>query len=307
MKKIAILPTLLTLGNAVCGFAAIACLSKIDYRRAVPDDPNFAYCGWFILAAMLFDALDGYVARLSKASTNFGGQLDSLCDAISFGVAPAFLLLRLGPGPGQVGDTRLQQMHQALSLVAALYMVCALLRLARFNVENSPDPDSHKRFRGLPSPAAAGCLASLAILVGRPNESTGLWHRSLFENATVFSLEHVRWFVEAFAPVGGLVVGLLMVSPVTYPHVTNQFFRGRKTFGRLMQVILAGFIIFLIRELAIVLIFWGYTLFFVARAGWLHFRPAPPPTPQHAGLPSPSPEPLSREVAKWPADVHRHN
>src|SRR5262249_4385625 len=121
-------------------------------------DFNFAAAGWFILAAMIFDMFDGYVARLSKTASKFGGELDSLCDAISFGVAPAFLLLKMGPG----WDRPL--FHQFLAGVAALYMVCAVLRLARFNVENSTDAASHKRFRGLPSPGAAGCLASLAIL-----------------------------------------------------------------------------------------------------------------------------------------------
>src|SRR5207244_2409958 len=102
--------------------------------------------GALILAAMIFDALDGYAARLTRSASEFGGQLDSLCDAISFGLAPAFLLLRL----------RLQwqspAVQQAIAVIAALYLVCAILRLARFNVENSPDPASHRRFKGLPSP-----------------------------------------------------------------------------------------------------------------------------------------------------------
>src|SRR5215472_8842607 len=111
-----------------------------------------------ILAAMVFDALDGYAARLSKTASDFGGQLDSLCDAISFGAAPAFLLLRLGL------DWEKPLVRQAVAMIAALYVVCAVLRLARFNLENSPDAASHKRFKGLPSPAAAGCVVSLAIL-----------------------------------------------------------------------------------------------------------------------------------------------
>ena len=106
---------------------------------------------------MLFDALDGYAARLFKTASDFGGQLDSLCDAISFGVAPAFLLLRMG------ADWDMPLIRQAMVVIAALYMVCAILRLARFNVENSPDPASHKRFKGLPSPGAAGCVASRAV------------------------------------------------------------------------------------------------------------------------------------------------
>src|SRR5207302_514604 len=93
MRKIAILPTLLTLGNAVCGFSAIIVASWIGGPEST--DEYFAYSAWLIVAAMLFDVLDGFVARLSKTASEFGGQLDSLCDAVSFGAAPAFLLLRL--------------------------------------------------------------------------------------------------------------------------------------------------------------------------------------------------------------------
>src|SRR5438105_475801 len=173
MRKIAVIPTLLTLGNGICGFAAIALASKILILPAemiaadavgkitVDNEWYFAVAGWFVIAAMVFDMLDGYVARLSKTASKFGGELDSLCDAISFGVAPAFLLLKMGPG-WEHGPL----LHQLLAGIATLYMVCAILRLARFNVENSPDPAAHKRFRGLPSPGAAGCLAALAILRG---------------------------------------------------------------------------------------------------------------------------------------------
>src|SRR5207248_6808202 len=195
--KIAIIPTLLTLGNGVCGFAAILCASRIPAGASVGADPNFALAGWLIIAAMLFDALDGYVARLSKTASKFGGELDSLCDAISFGVAPAFLLLRLGPA----WDPQRPILHQLCTGIAVLYMVCAILRLARFNVENTPDPASHRRFRGLPSPGAAGCLASLGILRG------GLDYTWLMLDPA-----RVHAFVTAWAPLGALLVALLMVS-----------------------------------------------------------------------------------------------
>src|SRR5947209_17271630 len=157
---------------------------------------------------MLFDALDGYVARLSKSASKFGGELHSLCDAISFGVAPAFLLLRLGPG------WQRPILHQALAGIAALYMVCAVLRLARFNVENTPDPASHKRFRGLPSPGAAGCLASLAVLRGELPGKLALYWNDF--DPEMLRLLVQRW-VEVWAPLGALLVALLMVSRIPYP------------------------------------------------------------------------------------------
>src|SRR5262249_36058425 len=156
-----IIPTLLTLGNAVCGFAAIAYAGKIGQPDQVWTDSQYlALCGWLIIAAMIFDSLDGYIARLARSTSRFGGELDSLCDAISFGAAPAFLLLRMGPGWYR------PLWHQTLAVIATLYMVCVILRLARYNVRSMTETGGSKKFEGLPSPAAAGCLASLAILRG---------------------------------------------------------------------------------------------------------------------------------------------
>jgi CDP-diacylglycerol--serine O-phosphatidyltransferase len=242
VRRIAILPTLLTLGNAVCGFAAVVFASKIT-----PGDPAtntyFAWSAWLIFGAMIFDGLDGYVARLSKTASDFGGQLDSLCDAISFGMAPAFLLMRLG----QDWDSPLAR--QALTVIAVLYMACAILRLARFNVENTPDPASHKRFKGLPSPGAAGCLASLALLRG---EAAASWLN--------LDPDRLEVLVKVWAPFGGLLVALLMVSRVPYPHATKQLLRGRRHFSHLVEVLLLVCLLVVTREVALFLVFWGYAV-----------------------------------------------
>jgi CDP-diacylglycerol--serine O-phosphatidyltransferase len=246
VKKIAILPTLLTLGNGVCGFAAIAYASKINSHQTEADNAwYFALSAWLILAAMVFDALDGYAARLSKTASDFGGQLDSLCDAISFGVAPGFMLLRLGLGWGESPLV----VQKAIAAIAALYMACTVLRLARYNVENAPDPASHKRFKGLPSPAAAGCVASLALLRAElPTVIVGLNEAA------------VHYYVTAWAPFGTLAVALLMVSRFPYPHFTNQILRGRRSFRFVVQIVLLVFLLALTREIGIFLAFWGYAL-----------------------------------------------
>src|SRR5262245_26042226 len=234
---------MLTLGNAVCGFAAIACASKIAITPANPNDSAnvsyFFYSGWLILAAMLFDVLDGLVARLSRTATDFGGQLDSLCDAISFGAAPAFLLLRLGQDWQAAQDWQTPTFRNLIPAIAALYMVCAILRLARFNVENSPDPAAHKRFKGLPSPAAAGCIASLAMLRGQTPKILADAEPNL----------HV--LIKFWAPIGALVVALLMVSRVSYPHLTKQLLRGRRNFSYLVRLVLVMFLIVLLQELSL--------------------------------------------------------
>jgi CDP-diacylglycerol---serine O-phosphatidyltransferase len=252
VKKIAILPTLLTLGNGVCGFAAIAYASKIGPQSTGGEiDHCFLVSACLILAAMVFDVLDGYAARLSKTASQFGGQLDSLCDAISFGAAPAFVLLRL------CMDWRERLVGQAVAMIAALYVVCAVLRLARFNIENTPPfsppnlggekgGSSHKRFKGLPSPAAAGCVVSLALL--RSSSASGI------------SAETMAALVRVWAPLCTLLAALLMVSRVPYPHITKQILRGRRSFSVLVQVVLALFLVALVPWLACLLIFWGYAL-----------------------------------------------
>jgi CDP-diacylglycerol--serine O-phosphatidyltransferase len=238
-------PTLLTLGNGVCGFAAIAYASKISHTALTSDQVCWYYflASALIFLAMVFDLLDGYAARLTRCASEFGGQLDSLCDAISFGAAPAFLLLRMG----QEWENK-PLIARTIAVVAALYLACAVVRLARFNTENSPDPASHKRFKGLPSPAAAGCLASLAIL---RSGVLSYWHG---EEALVHD------FVKVWAPFGALVASLLMVSRLSYPHFTRQLVRGRNNFHFVLQAVVLLAVLALAPEVAFFLVFWVYAL-----------------------------------------------
>jgi CDP-diacylglycerol--serine O-phosphatidyltransferase len=263
VRKIAILPTLLTLGNAVCGFSAIVVTSWIDGEPA--HDIYYFYSALLLVAAMVFDVLDGFVARLSKTASDFGGQLDSLCDAISFGAAPAFLIWRLSR---EWRDSS-SLMSNATLMIALLFMVCVLLRLARFNVENTPDPASHRRFKGLPSPAGAGCILSLAILRSHSADS---W--------AGFNPEMVRAIVKYWAPLGGLAVSLLMVSRVSYPHLTKQVLRGRRHYTYLLRIILVVFVLALARELSLLIVFWGYALTFAVRylIAFVRRRGEPPAT-----------------------------
>ncbi|HLJ96784.1 MAG TPA: hypothetical protein VKU02_26660, partial [Gemmataceae bacterium] len=184
------------------------------------------------------------------------------------------LLLRLGPG--WQPEPRL---HQALAVIAALFMVCAILRLARFNIESTLEPTTQKRFRGLPSPGAAGCVASLAIL--RSSEQFLRW--------SALDPELARKAIEIWSTLGALCVALLMVSRVPYPHLTKQILRGRRPFRHVVQVIIAVCVIVLIWELALVLLFWMYALVMPLRYLWvrtLHRATAPPqpgwddPTPR---------------------------
>jgi CDP-diacylglycerol--serine O-phosphatidyltransferase len=248
MNKIAILPTLLTLGNGVCGFAAIALAARIQPGMLADNEAAnlLLLSGGLILLAMVFDALDGYVARLSRTASQFGAQLDSLCDAVSFGAAPAFLILRLG----QEWDRDV--VRRLIAVVAALYLVCTLLRLARFNIENTMEAaPGTKRFRGLPSPAAAGCIASLALLRG---EFGFAW-----SGIGALDDQLVRQFVMVATPLGGVIVALLMVSRLPYVHI-NRLLQRRRGFAVIVQAVFALALLSLMPYLAPLLVFWAYAL-----------------------------------------------
>src|SRR5262249_2956595 len=138
--------------------------------------------------------------------------------------------------------------------IAVLFMVCVILRLARFNVENTPDPASHRRFKGLPSPAGAGCILSLAILRSHSADSwAGL------------SPDVVREVVKYWAPLGGLAVSLLMVPRLPSPPLPQAGCRGRRHYTYLLRIILVVFMLALVRELSLLIVFWGYALTFAVR------------------------------------------
>lgn len=244
MKNIAVLPTLCTLAAGACGFLSILFAARITGDPA-PEELRFmALAGWMIFAAMAFDTLDGHLARLSKSTSDFGGQLDSLCDVISFGVAPAFVFLRLCPEFREGG----------LLLIAVLYVICVVLRLARFNVETSHEPSDHLSFRGLPSPAAAGTVAAFAILL----------HRAAIGEIKP-AAESIAQAVLPFAAIG---LALLMVSRIPYPHLLNQILQGHHRFGHIVKLVFAGVLIMLIHELSLPLIFTAFAIGAPLRFFW---------------------------------------
>jgi CDP-diacylglycerol--serine O-phosphatidyltransferase len=246
-KGIAIIPTLLTLGNGFCGFLALA---KTLDAIMLAGSPGFAekmtQAAWLIFLAMVFDALDGRVARLTKQTTEFGAQLDSFTDLISFGIAPAILIKA-------IYEQAMLQAEMNFSakltlLLTALYTICAVLRLARFTVETTPE-DSHKLFTGLPTPAAAGMVAATVLFLFEGHQTFPF----MKDPATLFTLKRTMLFLPA-------LLGLLMISKIEFVHLANRFIRGRKTFNYLVQGVLCIFIIAFWYEWAFLLCFLLYVL-----------------------------------------------
>jgi len=269
---VAILPNLLTLGNAACGFGAIVHIAGINPTaptiQAMLAHPNVRIAAVLVLAAMIFDVLDGSVARMTRSTSDLGGQLDSLSDAISFGVAPAFLVWKLVHqiGPGQIGHIP-SRFGWALAL---LYLCCAVLRLARFNVETAPD-DPHDAFRGIPTPGAAGATVAPFLL--------------FFDLASTDALPNWAAVAVVYAlPVWAVSMGALMVSRVPYVHMASWLLKGRKPFARLVEVLFALVIITAAPELAIAVGFVGYACTGPALAAWRWTRrPRPTATTSRVG------------------------
>src|SRR5215470_5650030 len=138
-RGVSLLPSLFTMGNMFCGYACIVYAMRGDFETAAP----------FIGFAVVLDMLDGRIARLTGTASDFGVELDSLADVISFGVAPAILSFAWGLHPlGRLGYA-----------AGFLYVSAAALRLARFNIQSAVITDK-RYFVGLPSPPAAGIAAS---------------------------------------------------------------------------------------------------------------------------------------------------
>jgi CDP-diacylglycerol---serine O-phosphatidyltransferase len=250
IPRVSILASLCTLGNAMCGFGAITLTAKAamaqDAAPAIYQADVFWACHLVILA-MVFDALDGRVARFARATSDFGGQLDSLADAISFGVAPAFLMNRVVVETlNDYPSSEPQRVLWIAWVCAAVYMGCTLIRLARFNVENVHDEEAHMTFKGLPSPAAAGALVTLVLVV---TQFCSAQEPTLCTTVLMWIL-----------PVVAVILGLLMVSNLRYVHLLNQFVRGRRPISHLVMILLVIALALLVREVILPIGFGAYAL-----------------------------------------------
>jgi CDP-diacylglycerol--serine O-phosphatidyltransferase len=244
IRTVAVFPVALTLGNLICGFFAIVVASRVLPDTNLPkpheiaDIPanswgfnpsnpthNIMLSAGLIFLAMIFDALDGHAARLAKTASDFGAQLDSLCDLVSFGVAPAILMVKMCPDLAYVDKI-------AMWSIAACFAACVAMRLARFNAEIDED-DDHLTFTGLPCPAAAGAIASFAIL----------FYTLRIEGNPLAYADKIDWWMRRFLPVFTLALSALMVSRIPYPHVVNQVLSGQRSLGHVVALLFSGLVI----------------------------------------------------------------
>ncbi|HKX27859.1 MAG TPA: CDP-diacylglycerol--serine O-phosphatidyltransferase [Blastocatellia bacterium] len=229
-RGIYIIPSAFTIGNILCGFYAV--ISSIKGYQLLPSTDAtllFDNAARAIGFAVLLDSLDGNIARMTKTTSEFGVELDSIADVLSFGIGPAILAYTWGYGstPG------LERFAWGISF---FFLICGALRLARFNVmaraprfsQGANTPKLDKRyFVGLPIPAAAGMLASIVHFAPVPLPS--------FEGEL---LQRYSWLLLA----GMTALAILMVSTVRYASFKNVSLRSNKPFITLplLSLMVAG-------------------------------------------------------------------
>lgn len=258
-SRIYFLPNLMTAGNLFCGFMAIVqCIQARLAETAFSGEYNgataaehYKYAVWLIFGAAAFDALDGRLARMGGRESLFGAEFDSLADVISFGMAPALLMfyLILSPTTGSY-----EWFRNIGWIIGFVYLLCAAMRLARFNVITNPllrpgTKDSNRDFVGLPVPAAASTVAATVLFLLKLAESD----RSL------------KAWALALPPLM-LLVAFLMMSTVRYPSGKNVDLQTQtrvRPFILLLTVI--GLVIFY-KEIAVLGICLGYIFFGLFRS-----------------------------------------
>ncbi len=257
-SRIYFLPNLMTAGNLFCGFMAIvSCIQARLAERTITGDylgtttaDHYRYAVWLIFGAALFDSLDGRLARIGGRESLFGAEFDSLADVVSFGVAPTLLMFYQILSPTQGGYEWFRNVGWFIGFI---YLLCAAMRLARFNVITNPllhpgKKDSNKDFVGLPVPAAASTVAALVLFLLKLAETD----------------KSLKTWALALPPLM-LLVALLMMSTVRYPSGKNVDMQTRmrlQTFAGLLAIV--GLIV-LFKEYAFLGVCLGYIFYGLIR------------------------------------------
>lgn len=236
-------PNALTLCNSICGFGAILyTLQAYSSPRGVTD--VFAISAWIILFAMVFDALDGFAARIFNAASMKGIQMDSLADMVTFGVAPAVLVAVMAHHMRVMSNTS----YLIICGLSAVYLGGAALRLATYNVHAMLEKKSSDKFAGLPSPGGAAAICSIVI----------------FCDADVNCVHYLSMILPTYAA----ILGLLMVSSIPYIHVGKWLFSIKRNKRRLILFMIIFLLVFVFRLAALVTLINIYVLSGPAIALW---------------------------------------
>jgi CDP-diacylglycerol--serine O-phosphatidyltransferase len=267
--RIYLLPNLFTAGNMLCGFLAIKNCIEARFTTLTPEGraEHYNMAVWFILFACVCDLFDGRVARATKRESLFGAEFDSIADTVSFGVAPALMACFLLIKPGATDNVQL-----AIWLLAFIYLLCAGVRLARFNVLTNPlVPGNEKRaaggdFVGLPSPAAAGMIASLVLVLSKTIEADG---------PLEVAVQAWSWTLLSLM----LIISFLMISNVRFPSFKKLDWTARtRTRGFIVIFLVVGTVLWQ-PQYSFPAIFLGYISFSIFRHAFLLKKSEMDPAP----------------------------
>jgi CDP-diacylglycerol--serine O-phosphatidyltransferase len=244
-SHIYLLPNSLTAGNLFFGFLAILRCIQANYETdPVIVTQNYTQAVWFILFGVICDALDGRLARLGGRESLFGKEFDSIADIISFGVAPALMMIFLVLTPTV---DKYPIFLQISWLIGFVYLLCAGVRLARFNVLTHPMLPPAERlkgtkdFLGLPVPAAAGMIASLVLVI------------TSLETPT-FDSRSLALLIPPFM----LAIAYLMVSNIPYPSFKEVDWQTRTKVRSFIVLILGLGTAFFFKEFTFAILFFAY-------------------------------------------------
>lgn len=254
-SRIYLLPNLMTAGNLFCGFVAcIKCIQAHYFMRGTMGIPPesiilFSEAVWFIFGAMAFDMLDGRLARMGGRESLFGAEFDSLADVVSFGLAPALMVFFLILSPTQ-GYPVFTNIGWFLGFV---YLLCAAIRLARFNVIThpliiTPDLKTNKDFVGLPVPAAAGTVAALVLFLLRLAAAERTMH---------------KWAL--LLPVLMVLIAILMISTIRYPSGKQLDLQTKTRLTSFVIFLCVAAAVVIFKEIAMLVVMLGYVFYGIGR------------------------------------------
>lgn len=228
-KWIKWIPNILTVCNSLCGFAAILYTLNV-YDSPKEPAPVFGISCWIILTAMIFDALDGFTARIFNAASLQGLQMDSLSDMVTFGIAPAVVVAIMAH--------TLRDLNKAgyyfVWTMCSVYIACAAYRLAKYNIHAMLEKKKSNLFSGLPTPGAAAGICSLVIYC---------------------SIENIKFYrVIDIIPAYAGFLGILMVSNVRYIHAGKWLQSAKRNLYKMLIIIIASFSICLYPASSIIIL-----------------------------------------------------
>ena len=250
------LPSAITLISVLCGFSSVVISMN---ATNMTDENSYLWAGTLIILAALFDGLDGRVARATRTTSEFGVQLDSLADVLSFGMAPAILAYRYGFLAIGQGDPQARAIGWAASF---FFLACGALRLARFNVQvEQTDP---RYFVGMPIPMGAASIASIILKWPTPISSETLSY--------LFS--------------GGLfIIGILMISPLSFPSFKKKPRHPKAGMWITISFLALLCLLVILKTTFFLLFFAAYLLLSIlVNLGWkCGWRGVAPPSPTKGG------------------------